>query len=119
MNDIATISVLKLLGHSIHTREASDILIQQVEQKSEKTVELDFSKVEYISRSFADQFYFDKEQTASHTGKIIIVSNADKPIAQMLSAVSRTQSKKSGDMGKIPVFKFHSFKQIQNFLMGI
>ena len=57
MNCTATISVSESIGTMVHTREASSILMKLIEKEPCNYIELDFLNVEYISRSFADQFY--------------------------------------------------------------
>lgn len=60
MNYTTTISVFKSIGSSVHTRESSKILMKVIEQNQCDSIKLDFPQVEYISRSFLDQFYADK-----------------------------------------------------------
>ena len=119
MNCTATISVFELIGALVHTREASNILMQLIEKDPCDFIELDFSNVEYISRSFADQFYFDKMNCAVKLKKNIIVSNANETVIHMLNAVSRTQNKKPGNLLKIPIYKYSSPTQLENFLLSI
>ena len=73
MNYTTTISVFKSIGPSVHTRESSKILMKLIEQNQNDSIQLDFSQVEYISRSFADQFYADKMNCAIKLEKNIIL----------------------------------------------
>jgi len=119
MNCEATISVYELLGKTIHTREAADQLLQIVQANYCQTIELDFSGVEYMSRSFADQFHGNKLKLAQELQKKIIVANADDEIISMLQAVARTQNKIHRGYTDIPVYKYSNWKQLENFLLSI
>lgn len=119
MNCTSTISVFDLIGSSVHTREASDILMHQIETDPCNEIEIDFSQVDYISRSFADQFYVDKKKWATELKKDVIVSNANESIVHMLNTVSKTQNKKSDYRLNIPVYKYSSQSELENFLLSI
>jgi len=119
MNCTTIISVSELIGTMVHTREASAILIRPIEKDLCDYIELDFSNVEYISRSFADQFYFDKLNCAVKLKKNIIVSNANEAVMQMLNAVAKTQCKKNSTFLNIPIYKYSSQSQLDNFLLSI
>lgn len=119
MNCTSTISVFNLIGSSVHTRESSEILMHQIETDPCNFIEIDFSQVDYISRSFADQFYFDKMKCAIDLKKDVIVGNANESVVHMLNAVSRTQNKKRGYLLNIPVYKYSSQSELENFLLSI
>lgn len=119
MNCTTTISVSELIGTSIHTREASAILMNLIAEDLCDYIELDFSNVEYISRSFSDQFYFDKSTCAKTMKKILVISNANETVSHMLNAVAKTQNKKLNPFFNIPVFKYSSQSQLENFLLSI
>lgn len=119
MNCQAIIQVVQVLDTSIHTREAASQLMQEVTSQPCLHVELDFAGVEYISRSFADQFHFEKLECAEKNNMAIIVSNAAEPVFQMLQAVARTQQKTNRKSPTIPVYKYSSAKELENFLMSI
>jgi hypothetical protein len=119
MNCTTTISVSELIGTMVHTREASALLMRQIEKELCDYIELDFSNIEYISRSFADQLYFDKLNCAVEWKKNIIVSNANEAVMQMLNAVAKTQDKKRNSFANIPIYKYSSHSQLDNFLLSI
>lgn len=118
MNCNTIISVSELLSSSIHTREASSVLIKLVEQDPCDHIELDFTSVEYISRAFADQFHIDKINCAINYQKIIIVSNASEEVIAMFQLVAKTQSDRSRIVSTIPVYKYSSKLQFDNFLLS-
>lgn len=119
MNCTTTISVFEILGALVHTRESSKILMNLVEQDQCNNIEFDFAEVEYISRSFADQFFADKMDCAITLKKNIIVLNANETVINMINAVSRTQDKLPGALLNIPIYKYSSKSQLENFLLSI
>ena len=119
MNCTTTISVFDQFGSSIHTREASTILMNLIEKESCGYIEVDFSQVDYISRSFADQFYFDKTRYTVEFKKNVIISNANESVIHMLSAVAKTQNKKPNAFLNIPIYKYSTQSQLENFLLSI
>ncbi|MGN6603018.1 MAG: hypothetical protein ACTHK8_11240 [Ginsengibacter sp.] len=119
MNCTTTISVSESIGTMVHTREASSILMKLIEKESCNYIELDFSNVDYISRSFADQFYIDKVNYAQQLKKNLVVSNANDEVMHMLHAVARTQHKKMNTVISIPVYKYSSQSQLDDLLLSI
>lgn len=113
------IPVSELLDNAIHTREAVSILMNAIEDKVCSDIELDFSGVEHISRSFADQFHFEKLQFVQTHGKRIIVTNANEDVVNMLQAVARTQHKVDREYQRIPVYKYSDRATLNNFLLSL
>jgi hypothetical protein len=105
------------MGSSIHSREASAVLMQLVKEDPCDYVELDFSAVEHISRSFADQFHFDRINCAIELKKTIIVSNASESVINMLQAVAKTQNSINRKNRIVPVYRYSSYQQLENFLL--
>jgi len=118
MNCHSTISVLDLLGVAIHTREAAVALLGLVEKDACDQVDLDFGGVEFISRSFADQFHADKIALSEKTSKIILVTNASESVIKMLQAVARTQNKAYREYASVPVFKYSDRATLERFLLS-
>ena len=119
MNCKATIPVFDLLNATLHTRQAATELLQAIAQNSCDHIELDFANVEYISRSFADQFHADKLKLAASSTKNIIVSNANEEVFKMLQAVANTQHKVNRDYEKIPVYYYTDWNSLERFLLSI
>jgi len=119
MNCHTTIQVSELLGATIHTRQASDVLLQVVQNDSCPEIDLDFSAVQYISRSFADQFHAGKMQLACEQQKTIIVTNANEEVMAMLQAVAKTQNKQYREVNKAPVYRYSQWNQLENFLLSL
>lgn len=119
MNCVTIIQVSKLLGQTIHTREAAKFLLADVKNDLCEKVELDFSDVDYISRSFADQFHADKIQLALDQQKQIIVTNATEEVINMLQAVAKTQNKTYRANHAPPIYKYSKWSPLENFLLTI
>lgn len=119
MNCNSIISVSELLSSTIHTRQAAIELMQVIEENPCDQIELDFSDVAYISRSFADQFHYDKLQLAANADKSIIVSNANEEVFRMLQAVAKTQHKDKRAYEKVPVYNYTDWKSLERFLLSV
>ena len=51
--------------------------------------------------------------------KNVIISNANESVAHMLSAVAKTQNKKPNAFLNIPIYKYSTQNQLENFLLTI
>jgi len=119
MNCESTIQVAELLGKTLHTRDASRHLLDFVANNPCKNIELDFLQVDYISRSFADQFHSDKIKLSIELQKSIIVTNANDEVMNMLQSVARTQNKSYKVLAEVPVYKYSNWVQLENYLLSI
>lgn len=119
MNCESTIRVAELLGKTIHTRDASRHLLDFVAESPCMNIELDFLEVDYISRSFADEFHAYKMKLAAELQKSIIVTNANDEIINMLQSVARTQNKRYKQDIMRPVYKYSSWSQLESYLLSI
>jgi len=120
MNCEPTISVAKLLGKTIHTRDASRQLLDFIAENPCMKVELDFLDVDYISRSFADEFHANKIKLASELQKSIILTNANDEVINMFQSVARTQNKRfKEDTATRPIYKYSSWSQLESYLLSI
>lgn len=119
MNCNSTISVFNLLGATLHTRQAATELLHAIVQNPCDHIELDFVDVDYISRSFADQFHAEKLSIAIQQQKNIIVTNANEEIIRMLQAVARTQDKEIRAYEKVPVYNYTNWNSLESFLLSV
>lgn len=119
MNCNSTISVFSLFGATLHTRQVAIELLKNVEDRPCDNVELDFQQVDYISRSFADQFHSDKLSLAERLQKKIIVINPNEEVLKMLQAVARTQHKDKRDVKELPVYHYTDWQSLERFLLSI
>lgn len=119
MNCNSTISVFDLFGATLHTRQVAVELLCAVENNPCESIELDFQKVEYISRSFADQFHSDKLNLVNRQQKNIIVINPNDEVLKMLQAVARTQFKENRDVKELPIYRYTDWQSLERFLLSI
>jgi hypothetical protein len=119
MNCKSTISVLSLFGPTLHTRQAAVDLLEVVQMDPCADVELDFQQIEYVSRSFADQFHADKLTIAESQQKRIVVINASEEVLKMLQAVARTQSRENNAINKLPVYRYTDWQSLEQFLLSV
>lgn len=118
MKAIAYFNVAKHIGNLLNTREAADSFMDFIAKSStSEIVELDFKDVEFMSRSFADQFHKLKIALLNQkTFSVIDVVNASPVVIEMLQAVIKTQSKTERNYESFPVYKFKEITSLQNFL---
>lgn len=112
------IKLLDFFPTTLDSREAATRLTDTVRAYSgDKQVELDFSGIEFMSRSFADQFHKElclNEQDAFE----IVIKNANGSIIQMLNAVSKTQTKRRAVKKTHQVVSYNDLKQMESFVMS-
>lgn len=115
---IQEIKLLDFFPTTLDSREAATRLADMVREYSgDKQIELDFSGIEFMSRSFADQFHKElylNEQDAFE----IVIKNANGPIIQMLNAVSKTQTKRKAVKKTHQVVSYTDLKQMEIFVMS-
>jgi hypothetical protein len=110
-------NVSKLLDNNkLLTRETALELFQHVAETNCYTVELDFSDIEFISRSFADQFHKEKIRFFENQEKEVVVTKSNQEVIEMFVAVSKTQNKKERNHSEVLVIDFSSRKTIKEFL---
>lgn len=111
----AKISVSEALGTTLSTREQATRLFSQIGDCSNRVI-VDFSKVSYISRSFADQFYKD----FLRLNKVMMIQtvNGNQVVCDMLNAVVKTQKKRS-DPRTYRIQAFSSKEDLKKYLLSI
>ena len=119
MKAFLQISVFDELGNSLNSREAVSILSENIEAPKFNPIELDFSGVEFMSRSFADQFHKEKIKWQEELNLQVDIVNANEEILEMLNAVSQTQDKRDRKIIDVPIFKFTNPELISNYLFSV
>lgn len=119
MNCNATIPVKDISDATLHTRQAAVHLLEAVAENPCDYIELDFAEIEYISRSFADEFHAEKIKLAERSGKTILVTNANEEVVKMLQAVANTQHKINRSYEKVQVYNYTDWKNLERFLLSI
>lgn len=119
------VEVAKIDGHILNTRdEAVKLFNIFLGDRSffKTSVILDFSNVEFMSRSFADQFYQLKKNWEFGNNTIIQLQNYNKQIADILEAVSNSQynqENKRKIKSEIKELQFDELKQFEEYLLAI
>ncbi len=88
-----TILIQDLIGRDILNRISAHDIFSAVYDYKESDVNLDFSGVQFTTRSFMDEFYNELKKSSGN-GINVSVTNMSDDLQQMYLAVSRTQ--KSG-----------------------
>lgn len=105
--------------HDLVTRETASALVARLADCLCDNIEADFEGVDFISRSFADQFHKEKIAIWETTGKKIEVVNANRDIISMLKSVSKTQQCKDRKVDKVQVAYMSSRKELKDLLFSI
>lgn len=100
------------------SREAATSLFNEL-NNVDVELEFDFINVDFISRSYADQFYKAKmDWEKSHDAKAYIV-NANEEVINMINVVSKTQNSTERFFENIPVYKFSKIDKLSDYLLSI
>lgn len=112
------IDVFAKLGETLNTREAATLLFVCVVENYAKSVVFDFSRVEFMSRSFADQFHKERMKLKEELGLMIDLKDASESVRKMLVTVEATQNKLNRFYTELPVFRF-SNDRIEEYLLAL
>ncbi len=77
-------------GSNIFTRNTISAFFEKLNSRKEEEIVLDFSGIKFISRSCADEYLKQKEES----NKTIIEKNISKEVCSMFDAVHRQYEKK-------------------------
>lgn len=112
------LKLINLLPATLDSREAATRLADILREYSgDKQIVLDFSGIEFMSRSFADQFH--KELYLRDEDSVeIVIKNAEASIIRMLDAVSKTQTKLTAVKKTHQVASYNDLKQMESFVMS-
>jgi hypothetical protein len=110
------IIVSNLIGTTLSSREQADSLFNHIRKCSEKII-VDFSDINFISRSFADQFY--KEFLELNKIMMIVTVNGDQVVSDILNAVSQTQITKHRALLPIKTQSFTDKEKLKKYLVSI
>lgn len=119
MKAVFQISVSEQISRLLNTREAVSILLDVVRDSKCSVIELDFTSVEFMSRSFADQFHKDKISLQNELNISIDIVNANEEIIHILQTVSRTQVKSNREFEEVQIFKFSNTQMLSDYLLSI
>jgi hypothetical protein len=109
------ISVFEALGATLSTREQATRLFSHIRACSDHAI-VDFSRVDYISRSFADQFY--KDFLRLNRVMMIHTVNGNQVVCDMLNVVVKTQEKRASSKS-YKIQAFSNREELKKFLMSV
>ena len=119
---MATIDITSLLSPDLKSRTAVSDLLLYVKSLRDENVQIDFSKVQFATRSFMDEYY---NTFVNDRGKLdgIKVESVNLPddIKYMLNVVSQTQTGKKiyEDPENTVVRRFDTVKELTDYLRTI
>ena len=119
MKALLNISVFEEAGNLLNSRESATSLMDKVRKSPCQVVEFNFSSVEFMSRSFADQFYKEKVQLVKEYNILFEMVDANEEIIHMLRVVSNTQNKVEREYVQLPVYKFTNQNLLGEYLLSI
>jgi len=114
-------SIAAILSNELHTRDQADLLFSMIESDFPACNHfvLDFSEVQYMSRSFADQFHKLKLAWSKQKETSIIAENLAPQCLDMLRAVAQTQKVNNRTSADIPVYSFSNPQKLFELLQSI
>jgi hypothetical protein len=118
MEKVLHINVFAKVGETLNSRNAANLLFECIIEENAKSVVFDFMNVEFMSRSFADQFHKERMKLKSKNGLIIGIKDASESIRKMLVTVESTQNKRNRFYMELPVFSF-SEEKLSDYLLAL
>lgn len=119
MNAALHIAVAKEFDKTLNSREAAAKLIDMMRAGALSEIELDFSDVEFMSRSFADEYIKGATAVVKQLNASISLLNANEEILRIIRAVSETQNKTERDYQKFSVVSYSDFKVLSDYMLSI
>lgn len=106
-----TIDITSVIAVDLRSRSTVHDLLQLIQNSGEKKVVLDFSKVEFATRSFVDEFYnvFIKQPVK---GVDVEFANMPTDLKEMLEVVKQTQK---GKPSKEKIANVETFDTVEEF----
>lgn len=114
-----TYHIIDHLGDSLNTREAAADFLKEVSANKCDVIELDFKGVNFMSRSFADQFYKRKVKIDAKSEKVIEIINANEHVLKMLNAVKKTQNKTDREYRVLSSIKYSDNNMLNDYLLSV
>lgn len=111
---ITKIKILDLLPETLDTRESAIHLAEHIHAEYlNSQIELDFSGILFMSRSFADQFY--KEFYKADKEIELLIKNADVQVIEILNVVSRTQTRRQKKSAHYKILEYSNLQQLSDY----
>lgn len=115
------VNLKERMDSTLDTREAAMTLFAELKASRNEHQELlfDFSGVEFMSRSFADQFHKERTKLFKECGIECAIKDAGQNIFDMLQAVSRTQQANHREVVRYEFFAFSNMDNLSEYLQAI
>ena len=117
--DIKTIDITQILSPDLKSRTRVHDLDLFIRNSGEEDVVLDFSKVQFATRSFIDEFYNLFLKNSDELPYRVKITNMPEDINTILETVSKTQSGVKVVPSHIPERKFRDVKELLQFLSSV
>ena len=111
-----TIDITDILSPDLKSRARVHDLELFIQNSGENAVILDFSNVQFATRSFVDEFYNVFLKTPNANTIKVEITNVPEDVNAILEAVSRTQTRAKVIPSRIPVKSFHSVDDLVHYL---
>ena len=118
MNSVQKIVVSENAKNFLITREAAVSIFSNI-NGNQNNIEFDFENVEFMSRSYADQFYKLKTNFEQNQNARIQIVNANEEVINMLQIVAQTQNLTERKFEQVPIFKFSKIEMLSDYLFSI
>jgi hypothetical protein len=119
MNFTQKIIVSEKAKSFLISREAVDSLFDNLNVSDYSNFEFDFENVEFMSRSYADQFHKAQSTFEHKHNKRIHIVNANTKIINMLQAVAQTQHATKRKFEQVPIFRFSKAEMLSDYFFSI
>lgn len=115
-NKMRTIDITQILSPDLKSRLRVNDLRLFIENSQEDVVVLDFSNVQFATRSFMDEFYNVFLKTPGSLPFKVEVTNVPEDINMILESVSHTQTRAKTIPAHIPVRTFRTADELIKYL---
>lgn len=114
------VDIIEVIGDTLNTRDEASKLMRHVQSEygAINDIVLDFRDVAFMSRTFADQFYKERQSYIQAANIHLQIADADIQIIDVLQAVSKTQ-KKERSLTEYPVYTFVNENVLMDYLQTI
>ena len=115
-NGMRSIDIAEILTPDLGYRAYVHDLELFIQNSGEDVVMLDFSNVQFATRSFVDEFYNVFLKNPEAQPYRVEITNVPEDINTILEAVGRTQTRATVIPARIPEMSFSSAQELLEFL---
>lgn len=114
-----TIDITDILSPDLKSRARVHDLELFIQNSGENAVMLDFSNVQFATRSFVDEFYNVFLKTSNANSIKVEITNVPEDVNTILEAVSRTQARAKVIPSGFAVRSFRSMEDLIKYLKTV